>query len=74
MSKWQEKWDKEQQQVVSFEVGEKVWWGHYNTPGIIRGIREDEEPGSVRKYIVQLPTVTQNTSCDLLKKVKEEDL
>ena len=79
MSKWQDAWNKAESEVITFEVGEKVWWGYPThkcnyTPGIIREVREDEEPGSVRKYRVQLPTVTVNASGNELKKVEEEEL
>lgn len=73
MSNWQEKWDKIEGEIVTFEVGEKVWFNK-STPGIIREVREDIEVGSVYKYEVQLPHVTLGCSYHQLSKVTEEDL
>lgn len=77
MSKWQHRWDTEKQKelasIVSFQVGEKVWYYH-NTPGIIREVDEEREARSIFKYRVQLPTCTISCGYRQLSKVKAEDL
>ena len=73
MSKWQEKWDKKESEIITFKVGEKVWYND-NIPGIIRDIRKDESLFSITKYEVQIPLQTLFCSYYNLKKVHEEDL
>ena len=77
MSYWKEQWDTQKQKqlasIVSFEVGEKVWY-YRNTPGIIQEVDADRPANSSVKYKIQLPTTTTYCSYKQLSKVKAEDL
>lgn len=74
MSKWHEKWNKIKEEVPSFEVGEKVWFGRKNIPGIIKQIESNPRFGPARLYLVELPTEIVKGGRKDVKKVKEEDL